>query len=169
MKRLIFTALYIEDTARSPWLQVKVVNKLDSKDIYYKNCLISLISAKKYSPKCDIALITNQSVPIWLDDIFHENGIQIYLCPFENFRFPKGCKWEYAFYKINALEYALSLEYDQYILVDNDVIFIRNTNEIFEELNYNVPMAYEIPYGISHSMRDLISTEFTIFNNRGGD
>lgn len=170
MRRLIFTALYVEDRAISPWMQNKIIKRLDSRDIYYKNCLISLISARKYSNgDCDIALITNKSIPLYLENILKKNNIYIYICPFENFRFPKGYKWEYAFYKINALQYVLGLDYDQYILVDNDVLFIRNTDVIFEELNFNIPMAYEVPYGIRQPMRNVIINDFTQFNDWNGN
>lgn len=114
---------------------------------------------------CDVALITNQPVPSFLENILQENDIKIFQCPFKNFKFPQGSKWEFAFYKINALEYALSLGYDQYLLIDNDVLFIRDSSEIFEELKYNSPMAYEIPYNINQAMRNIISSDFAKFNN----
>lgn len=90
MRRLIFTALYVEDRAISPWMQNKIIKRLDSRDIYYKNCLISLISARKYSNgDCDIALITNKSIPLYLENILKKIIYTYIYVHLKIFAFPK--------------------------------------------------------------------------------
>ena len=58
--------------------------------MYMKNACVALVSAKKYNPESDCALVTNLSdneIPAEIHEIFTRENIKIFHFPFDEFRF----------------------------------------------------------------------------------
>lgn len=164
--KVIYSALAFYENGEARKFELKGVGLMNSREIYLRNAFISLISAKKYSDEdTDILLIVNVELPsIWLER-FKNEGIKIEICPFNDYRFI-GYYWELAFYKLCALKYMLTFDYEYYIQVDSDTIFIRDTNLIFDEAKEDSLLLYEIPYGLNNSMRKLINSDYYLFTGK---
>lgn len=120
--KLIFSAFANNETANTG---VNIKNIAARRDIYYKNIVVALVSAKKNNPTCDVALVSNQDVPPQYNDVLSRNNIIVINCPFESFRFADDYPWALAYYKLCALKKVLDFGYDHYLMIDSDV-FVQN-------------------------------------------
>ncbi len=60
--------------------------------------------------------------------------------PFDRYRFPKGFKWEYTFYKLKVLEYMVNeSNYDCLLSVDTDTYFSGSVLYLWDEYCFDHP------------------------------
>lgn len=121
-RSLIFSAYANLDSANS---SVNIRNTTDRSNIYYKNIVVALVSAKRNNPDCDVALVTNQDVPAEYLSILSGNNVSVVYCAFDSFRFKEDYPWALAYYKLCAFQNVLKFEYANYLLIDSDV-FVQN-------------------------------------------
>ncbi|MCC8154722.1 MAG: hypothetical protein LIP01_11250 [Tannerellaceae bacterium] len=111
---------------------LKVKNK---QDMYWKNAVVALFSAKHYMPECDVALVTNVSVPDEYRSVLDLAGVHIFQCEFDSFAFDATTAWGLAFYKLCALKAMLNKGYEYYISLDTDVFVQSSFEDAFFEMD----------------------------------
>ncbi len=157
MRKAIYNALYFENEAiKSPNLIVRGGVKL-----YLQNAFVSLTSAKLTNPDCDAVLVVNDKLPDFWEEIFAHSGIQIIEVPFDNYRFPAGFKWEYAFYKLKVLEYMVNNTcYDYFLGVDTDTYFSDELKMLWEECKFDYPLLYSLDAHIQSPTRSKVIKDY---------
>ena len=137
--------------------------KENAKEIYLKNMCVSLISAKKENPNIDVALVTNITIPSRYEKLLSENGVLIFVEPFDSFTFPDNYPWCLAFYKLCALEKMVTkYDYDNYMYTDADVFVQKSLDKVFFELKDNI-LLYDINHGLYVKDYEIIVEEFNRF------
>lgn len=110
--------------------------------MYMKNVCVALVSAKKYNPDIDCALVTNLSddeIPAEFHEIFTRENIKILHFPFDEFRFDNNTAWGLAFYKLCALSHVLKeTEYKNFLYLDADVYVQGSLDSIWQEVQENI-------------------------------
>lgn len=137
-KSLIFVAFANSDEANT---SVNIKKGSDSSDIYYKNAVVALISAKRNNPDCDVAFVTNHTVPSQYLILLSQNDIFCIDCQFTLFRFKDDYPWCLAYYKLCALKRVLELNYDNYLMIDSDVFVQNNISMLWNWLPYYLVMS----------------------------
>ena len=113
---------YAEIPSMETGSNVALKRNRDRKDIYLKNCCVSLVTAKRQNPECTVALVTNIDVPLPYAGVLEREGVEVISLPFERFNFGDGYTWGLAFYKICTRYYAAhQLDYDRILCLDSDV------------------------------------------------
>lgn len=157
MSKLIYNALYHKESS------VKSPNSIGGNgvEIYLKNSFVSLFSAKYHNPNCDVAIVTNQTLPEPYHTLYVKTGIKEIIVPFEKYIFPENFKWGYAFYKLQALEYVVkSLEYDTYLALDTDTYINLSLDSLWSEVESNKVILYTLNYDTENSSRRKITEDY---------
>ncbi len=142
---------------------VNISAKSARKEIYLKNCCVSLVSAKAYND-CDVALVTNIDVPEQYKKVLEANGVLILKCEFDQFLFGLNYKWNLAFYKLCALYHiSREYEYDFYSYLDADVYVKASFNDIWDECSNNI-LLYDICHGLQVRDYRIFLDEVRAFN-----
>lgn len=159
--KLVFNAFY-SDNSNANMIGIGATEKVDNaSEIYIKNIFVSLNSAREQNPNIDVMLITNSNLPSQYEDLFRKHGIKITIIDFTEFQMPNDFIWSYAFYKLNALNFAINnLNYKYYLLLDTDTYFARNIDNLWTELEYNQLMLFNTKHKIDHSVRSSINKDF---------
>ncbi len=140
-----------------------ISNNSNRKDIYLKNCCVALVTAKKYNPNSDVALVTNIEIPKIYQDILEKNGVLIFKEDFDRFVFDDKYTWGLAFYKLCALSKIIEkYDYEYYSYLDSDVCFQNSFDNIWKECEHNILM-YDINHGLQVNDYNLILQEFNSF------
>lgn len=165
-KKIIYNALaFNEDTQKGRNFTIKGIGLMNSTELYLRNAFVSLVSAQLYSDAdTDIALIVNCNLSETWKQRFASHNIQIHVCPFNKFRL-RNYNWEFAFYKLCAMDFLLDMKYEHYLQIDSDTIFIRNTQSVFKETASNSILMYEILYDINQPMRKLINDDYKTYSS----
>lgn len=145
------------------------VNINDNKrfDIYLKNCIISLLSAKEYNPDSDVAFVTNIELPEEHEKVLRNNNILIIKAEFSHFVFPNDYKWGLAFYKLCALKYVVeNYNYGFYSYLDSDVYIQSSFDNIFDECKDNM-LLYDINHGLQVRDYRLFLEDYHSFTGSG--
>lgn len=142
MKKVVYNALYCNGKVVSA-PNLKVCGGVDN---YIKQSFVSLKSAKISNPDVEVCLITNQALPKVYTELFENNGIKIVIVPFDDYRVPKGWRWEYAFYKLKALDY-MANEFDaEYLLgLDVDTYVPLSLNGFWDECAAEELILFSLP------------------------
>ena len=110
--------------------------------MYMKNVCVALVSAKKYNPDIDCALVTNlddKDIPAEFHEIFTRENIKILHYPFDEFKFDNDTPWGLAFYKLCALSHVLrETEYKNFLYLDADVYVQGSLDSIWQEVQENI-------------------------------
>ncbi len=141
-KNLIFCA-FAFDSAKKSSQNLRSVSADKKLDIYLQNMCVSLISAKKTNPNCDVALVASEVLPQKYFDILSKHNIAVFNEKFDEFLFPGDMLWSLAFYKLNVLSKITKYGYSNYLMVDTDVYFQSAVNDLWEETQSNI-MLYDI-------------------------
>ncbi len=158
MKNLFFVPFAFDENKKT---SVNITNNALS--TYLKNLCVSLISAKKATPDIDVALVSNIRIPTEYESLLSENGVLIYIEPFDSFVFNGNYLWCLAFYKLCALEKMVSkYDYDNYIYTDADVFVQNSLDKVFLELRDNI-LLYDINHGLFVKDYEVILDEFKRF------
>ncbi len=160
MKKIIYNAFFAEgDNVKSP--NFKINNYGSDKNNYLKTSYVSLRSAKLSNPDIDVALVTNQPLEPSVDILFKQAGIKVFIVPFLKYRMPKDFQWEYAFYKLQALDYMLTEEeYDDYLALDIDTYIHSDLSEFWKECEYGLPILYPLTASGQERDRGRIETDY---------
>lgn len=143
MKKVIINALCKSDT-RTP--NMVRVPQDEYFNVYLKNSFVSLVSAKRNNSDSDVALIVNFEISKEWHERFKKNNIKIFKTEFKNFLVNKSTKWKGAYFKLEAINYILETQkYEKILLVDTDTIFMKSSNEIFEEAEKYI-LLYDVHY-----------------------
>lgn len=105
MSKLIMEALAF-DSGKAGGVNVEATN--NSVDSYIESALVSLASARRENPDCDIVLYCNEPVEGHHAEVAECFGIKLENVPFDNYVFSPGLPWHLAYYKLCALEHAVS-------------------------------------------------------------
>ena len=144
--KLIFIP-FAFDSAKKTGNNIK--NSKAAYDIYCKNFCVALVSMKKENPDCDVALVTNTSVPGVYEEILTKNNIKIFIEQFESFTFPDDFPWSLAFYKLCALNAMVKdYDYDFYCYLDADTVANRSLDGVWKEAEHN-KLLYDINHGFN--------------------
>lgn len=156
-KNLIFCAYaYIENYCGSTQINV------NRRDVYYKNILVALSTAKYHNPSDDVALITNVEIPRDYVDFFKRCDIKVIYHEFDMFKFADNCPWSLAYYKLCALDYVLKqFKYQRYMLLDVDTVTVKTFSDIWLEVEQNI-LIFDIHHGISIDQAKRINEEYNI-------
>ena len=118
-----------------------IKKKDDTLNIYLKNVVVSTVSCKRAngSGDIDVALVTNLSeIDEQYQRILDREGIHIFKCPFDAFKFPDDYEWCLAFYKLCALKFACSLDYENILLIDSDTYVRGNFDYLWQNMSHNI-------------------------------
>lgn len=134
-ENLIFEALAYNDKATpSPSLGVAKVKEGEVFEIYIKNAIISLVSAKIHNPDASVGLVINIDLDERWQKILVSNDILIWKCPFETFKMPDGLVYSLSYYKLCAFDYILKkTEYKRLCFIDCDTISVKNYHDLWVE------------------------------------
>jgi hypothetical protein len=125
-----------------------------------------LYTCKRNNLTADVAIITNKELPPYFQGLFKSAGIEIFICEYDIFRFPSDFMWEYAFYKLNAMEWVLrNTDYDYYCNIDTDTICLSGIDYLWEELDNGYPLLCVLPYDKRNEVRKDVNNLFqSLFN-----
>lgn len=139
------------------------ISKSTAFETYCKNLCVSLVSLKRENPNCDVALVTNCTIPFEYENILKNNTIHIYNEPFNEFIYPDNFTWSLAFYKLCALNAMTKHDnYTYYCYVDADVIANLPLDSVWEECNQHI-MLYDINHGLNVSHYNRFIDEVFVF------
>lgn len=161
MKNMIFNALAFKDGFQTS-TQIENISK--KTETYIKNSFVSLSSCKLKNKDCDVFLLTNVDLPLKYKTLFENNNIFIKKIDFKDFILPKEYTWSLAFFKLNALKYALdNLDYDNYLMLDTDTFITNSLNDLFLECRDGL-LLYDLDHRLSHPHRMEIINNFSKYS-----
>lgn len=157
MKKVVYNALYCNDKiVNAPNLNIR-----GAAENYLKQSFVSLKSTKISNPDVEICLVTNQALPKKYEELFVDNGIEIIIVPFDNYRVPQGWRWEYAFYKLKALDYMANEFGADYLLgLDTDTYVPLPLDGFWDECISDVPILLPLPCNSMDSERRQICIDY---------
>lgn len=118
-------------------------------DLYFKNCCVAAISARKHSDdRTDVALVTNIQVPQKYEKLLQSNGVLVIRQDFDAFCFGDQYTWSLAFYKLCAVyKVVQQFPYDYYAYLDSDVYVQSDFSPIWKECDDHI-LLYDINHGL---------------------
>ncbi len=126
------------------------------KRIYEKNICVALVSAKQCNPADEVALITTDAPGEPLAGELERAGVRVITVPFDTYRMPERFRWQLAFYKLCALEYAAGRpEYEHILLLDTDTFTVGDYGDLWEEADHGI-LLYPLGHTFSHFDRKPI-------------
>lgn len=130
----------------------------DSQNVYLKNSFVALVSCKYFNKNVDVAFVTNLKLNEYWLKLFRSYGIKVFEVAYNAFVFDKDYGWSLAFYKLCALKYILTLEYDNIVLLDTDTYVQREFADIWDECKNNL-LLYDISKGLYNSDYKIFCNE----------
>ena len=122
----------------------------DAMDVYVKNAIVCLASAKVYNPDAVCILNCNFSISPERRNTAELAGIEIHEVPYGKYVIKEEHKWAITQYKFDSMAHVLDImkDNDHLVLLDTDTICVRGLQEIFAEakdglLLYNVCHGYQ--------------------------
>lgn len=165
---LIFSAFAFKDGFLTS-LQTEKKADETTKEMYLKNILVALTSAKNKNPKDHVMLITNCPLPKKWSLCFEENQILVKEVSFDNFLIPREFPWSLAFYKLCALKKVVEesmdqkgIVYEHILMMDGDTYTVKSYHELFQEAEYGILM-FPVGHSFDHSDREAIRKDFFRF------
>lgn len=135
-------------------------NSRNAGNVYLKNSIVSLFSAKRNNPDCQVVLYTNEEIP---DEYgFEALGIEVRVFPFDTYVMPENFRWSHAFYKLCCLRDAVNRgENDCIISLDTDTYIPYSLEPIWNELKLSdTIMLYDTNHRINHPVRKEIIQDY---------
>lgn len=160
VKNVIVSALFSENH-KGVVAGEKAIKRNINYDIYVKNVIVSLCSAKLLNPIDDVLLITNTQLPVYYQRQLVENGVKIIIVPFEYYVMPPSFIWRFAFYKLNVLKFLLEkTEYDNILLLDTDTYHAKSLEWFWKECEANCLHMYSTRHSLNHDVRAMYINDF---------
>lgn len=124
-----------------------VKNVDDAMDVYIKNAIVSLASAKIHNPDAVCILNCNFEVSSGLKAVAEKAGIRMDQVPFGKYESKEEFPWAITQYKFDSMAHVLEVmkDSDCMVLLDTDTVCVRNMDELFEEAEHALVL-----YGINH-------------------
>lgn len=141
---------------------MQLTEKSDAEKInlYMKNIVVSLVSAKLKNPEDEVLLVTNRTIDNHYQSQLEAMKIKIVQVPFDKYEMPKKFAWSLAFYKLCALEYLSSQsDYEKILLIDSDTISMQSFGELWKEAE-NGLLLYSINHSYNHKDRNDIREDY---------
>ncbi len=129
MSNLIMEALAFNH-GRAAGINVEESN--NTADNYVESAIVSLASAKRENPDCEVSLYCNDPLSGCYVDIAKRLGIGIKAVPFDNYVFDSKLPWHLAYYKLCALKYAVDEGYEAICLLDTDTWSTGSVSELLD-------------------------------------
>ncbi|MCM1173572.1 MAG: hypothetical protein NC341_00825 [Blautia sp.] len=158
MKKVIYNALcFNEESIKAPNAHAF----RGGVETYLKNSFVSLMSAKYHNSDCDVILIANNALPDKYASLFSARGIKVLRAAFDNYTVPQNFMWEYAFYKLKALEYIVNNTDYEYILgLDSDTYVADGLEKLWTECEWDRPVLLPVLASTSGDARKQIITDY---------
>ncbi|WP_143449101.1 hypothetical protein [Lachnoclostridium sp. An196] len=154
-----------------PQMQGNGITTVDkAMDVYLKNAIVSLASAKQYNPNAVCILSCNFDVPGYLRTIAERTGIQIHTVPFRKYESKEEFRWAITQYKFNAIEHVLELmdKEDCMLVLDSDTMCTKKLDELFSEAA-NSLILYPTAHSYSQEKRAEIRYNYQIMYHADND
>jgi hypothetical protein len=134
-ENLIFGALAYDDKANpSPSLGLSKIKTGRVFEIYIKNAIVSLISAKRNNPESGVGLVVNIELEDKWKRMLEDNGILVWVCPFDKFKMPDWLVYSLSYYKLCAFDYVLNnTDFKRFCFIDCDTISFKNYADLWVE------------------------------------
>lgn len=129
MASLIMEALAF-DLGSAGGINVDTTN--NSVASYVESALVSLASARRENPGCDVALYCSEPVSGKHAKVAERLDIKVRVVPFDDYVFESGLPWFLAYYKLCALKCAVGEGYDSICLMDTDTWSSGSVSELLE-------------------------------------
>lgn len=133
----------------------------DAMDVYVKNAIVCLASAKIVNPDAVCILNCNFELSQATKKVAEYAGIEIHEVAYGQFVIREECKWAITQYKYDSMSYVLQLmkEEDCMVLLDTDAICVEGMQEIFKEAE-NGLILYELYHGYQQEKRKSIISNY---------
>lgn len=134
-ENLIFGALAYDDKANpSPSLGLTKIKTGRVFEIYIKNAIVSLVSAKRHNPDACVGLVVNIELEDKWKKKLEDNGVVVWVCPYEKFRMPDWLVYSLSYYKLCAFDYVLrNTDFKRFCFIDCDTISVKNYADLWVE------------------------------------
>lgn len=120
-QNLIYAALAYLDNYESSPSMTEAINTESGYEIYLKNALVCLVSARQHNSGDDVALITNIRLNEHWCKQFEANNIDIVFCAYDTYLMPAATNYSLSYYKLCATEFIVqNTDYDRYCFMDCD-------------------------------------------------
>ncbi len=141
-----------------PQMQSSGVRSVDSAvEVYLKNAVVSLASAKISNPDAVCILNCDFAPPDWLASVAEQAKIQIHQVPSGTYRSREEFSWAVTQYKFDSMGDVLGHmeEGDCLVLLDSDTVCVRGMEEVFEEAAHSLVL-YPVCHGYAQEKRQSI-------------
>ena len=165
MKNLYFVPFFFKENVNSG---VNFERKSNKKEIYLKNCCVSLISARLLNPQDDVALVTNIEVGNTYLNLLEKNNIKIFVINYDCFTFPNTFKWSAAFFKLCALKYVVDNFKHTYLNImytDSDVFCQQSFGNIWDECSCGKLLLFDLCESKNNSLYRTFCKEVLAVDN----
>lgn len=127
------------------------------RQVYDRCTVVALCSAKGQNPHCTVALVTNTPVPQPYLTQLEAAGVEIWTCPFDQYRVPADTNWALAYYKLCAMDWVLAhRSFARAVLLDLDTYTQYPLDDLWRETEEAV-LLYQVPHAASQGMAQAIS------------
>lgn len=125
--------------------------------VYDRCTVVALCSAKAQNPRCTVALVTNAPPPEPYRGQLTAAEVEIWECPFENYRVPADTNWALAYYKLCAMDWVLAhRDFARALMMDLDTYTQYPLTDLWREADEAV-LLYQVPHAASQGMAQAIS------------
>lgn len=127
------------------------------RSVYDRCTVVALCSAKVQNPGCMVALVTNAPPPEPYRSQLTAAGVELWECPFEQYRVPADTNWALAYYKLCAMDWVLAnRDFARAAMVDLDTYTQYPLDDLWREADEAV-LLYQTPHAASQGMAQAIS------------
>lgn len=159
MKNLITCAFAFREGYQTS-KQISKTAGAETTDMYLKNILVSLYSAKKSNPDDDVLLCTNCDIPDKWKRIFESKNIPVRKIEFDSFVIPQKFPWALAFFKMCVLNTLVNEgAYERFLLLDADTYTVLPYEDLWKESDTGV-LLYPLGHSFFHHDRQIIKNDF---------
>lgn len=134
-------------------------------EIYLKNAVVALLSAKWKNPDCDVIFATNidaKEIPVEYAKKLMDNGVEIIKVEYDTYKFDPDYLWSLAFYKLCVLKALIARGFDCCCYLDTDVYIQSDFGSIWRECKYKI-LLYDVNHGLGVVEYQKISSEIDDF------
>lgn len=129
-------------------------------EMYCKDLLTALASAKRNNPEDDVVLSVNMDLSGAWKDRFAAAGVTVRKMEFDSFVVPKEFPWSLAFFKMCVLNtWVREGKYENYCILDADTYTTRSFKDMWKEAASGL-ILYPLGHTYSHPDRDTIRRDF---------
>ncbi len=132
----------------------------ETTEMYLKNLVVALASAKKNNPNDDVFLSVNVDIGDEWTKRFEAAGVFVRKMDFNTFVVPKEFPWSLAFFKVCILNtWVREGRYDNYLLLDADTYTTGSFDDLWKEASFGMVL-FPLGHTFSHRDRDVIRIDF---------